>query len=467
VSLRWRLAAILAVLVAVAIGTGTLVSYLGTRAELYDQVDDFLVGRARDVASGDRGFAGLGGEGSPNDGIPGGGPFGPGGAGGPNRPPVEADATIQVIDEDGEALYSSTGEQTLPVDDQDLAVADGADSEIRSVTVDGVESRMITAPVQGGGAVQVARDITEEQEVLDTLATRMVVVTLFGAFVAGLVGFLVAQRLTRPLRRLALAAEQVADTQELTPAPIEVHRKDEVGRLATAFNTMLVALDTSRRQQHRLVQDASHELRTPLTSLRTSIEVLDRARDLESADARKLLDRATFELAELSELVTELVELATDTATDEEPEELELDRLVADVVEQARRRTGRTIELSSDTTTVFGRPTGLARALRNLVGNATKFSPSDQPIEVHVGEGRVDVLDRGPGIPAEDQERIFDRFYRSTATRTQPGSGLGLAIVDQVVKAHGGEVWAKDRDGGGASVGFQIPELPPEAAPTS
>jgi two-component system sensor histidine kinase MprB len=460
-SLRWRLAAILAVLVAVAIGLGALVSYLGTRSELYGQVDQFLVSRARDVTSGERSFPGFGGEG--DDGAPAFGP--PGGPGGGiNRPPVEADATIQLLDDEGEPEYSSTGEIVLPVDDADRQVAAGEDSQIRDVTVDGVESRMITAPLQGGGAVQVARDVTEEQEVLSTLASRMLVVTALGAFVAGLIGFVVAQRLTSPLRRLAAAAERVADTQELAPEPIEVHRRDEVGRLATAFNTMLAALDTSRRQQQRLVQDASHELRTPLTSLRTSIEVLDRARDLDSADARRLLDRATFELAELSELVTELVELATDTATDEQAEELELDRLVADVVEQARRRTGRTIELSSEPTSVFGRPTGLARAVRNLVGNATKFAPSDLPVEVHVGDGRVDVLDHGPGIPDEDRERIFDRFYRSTATRTQPGSGLGLAIVDQVVKAHGGEVWAKARPDGqpGAAVGFQIPELLPD-----
>lgn len=457
ISLRWRLAAILAGLVALAIGAGALVSYLGTRAELYDQVDQFLVRRARDVVSGERQYPGFGQD---ADGAPLGLGFGPGFAGGPpNRPPVEADATIQVLDERGEVRYSSSGQVELPVEQAEEAIVAGRDVVIRDVTVDGVAQRMITAPLDGGGAVQVAREVTEEQEVLSTLAARLLVVTVSGALVAGLIGFLVAQRLTRPLRRLAAAAERVADTQQLEPAPIEVHRGDEVGRLATAFNTMLAALDTSRQQQRRLVQDASHELRTPLTSLRTSIEVLDRARDLDSADARRLLDRATFELAELSDLVTELVELATDTATHEDPEEVDLDRLVLDVVEQARRRTGRRIEVHAEPSTVQGRPIALARAVRNLVGNATKFSASDQPVEVHVARGRVEVLDHGPGIPEADRQRVFDRFYRSVSTRTEPGSGLGLAIVDQVVRAHQGEVWARERPDGepGGAVGFRIP----------
>lgn len=472
-SLRWRLAAILAVLVAVAIGTATLLSYVGTRNELLGQVDRFLERRAAEVVSGSRqspfvfegGSDAADGDDGGLDGQVGPPAFGGGGGSGPNRgnrPPVEADAALQVLDPEGEVVYSSTGEVVLPVDDADRAVAAGGAASLRDVEADGVDQRMITAPLRGGGAVQVARDVTEEQEVLETLATRMVVVTLLGALVAGAIGFLVAQNLTRPLRRLAGAAEEVADTQVLT-TPIEVDRRDEVGRVATSFNTMLAALETSRRQQHRLVQDASHELRTPLTSLRTSIEVLGRATDLGSADARRLLDRATFELVELSELVTELVELATDTATDETPEDLELGDLVEEVVEQARRRTGREIRVDAGPSSVRGRPSGLTRAVRNLVGNATKFSPSDGPIEVTVAGGRVEVLDHGPGIPPEDRERIFDRFYRSTATRTQPGSGLGLAIVAQVVAAHDGTVWARDREGGGAAVGFEIPSLPPQA----
>ena len=99
----------------------------------------------------------------------------------------------------------------------------------------------------------------------------------------------------------------------------------------------------------------------------------------------------------------------------------------------------------------------LERAISNLVDNAVKYSPAGTPIEVTVGPGRVEVRDHGPGIAPEDQPYVFERFYRSTAARTEPGSGLGLAIVEQIVARHGGRAWASNSPEGGAVVGFQLP----------
>ena len=99
----------------------------------------------------------------------------------------------------------------------------------------------------------------------------------------------------------------------------------------------------------------------------------------------------------------------------------------------------------------------------NLLGNAHKFSPPGEPIEVLVAGGAVVVRDHGEGIAVEDRERIFDRFYRSTHTRTMPGSGLGLAIVSQIVTRHGGSVWVGDGPGGGAEVGFRLPAVHTQA----
>lgn len=438
-SLRWRLAVILAVVGAVAIGAATLTAWYSTRTELREEIDQFVVRRAEDLVSGRRNPP----ESGPNPGRR-------------NGSPIEADASIQTLDASGD-LVADVGDSPIPIEEVDVEVAQGErEATIRDVTVDGLHRRVVTMPLPGGGAVQVARDLTEVDDVLSALAQRLALVTLGGALLVGLIGWLVARQVTRPLRSLATAATTVADTQVLT-TPVPVERRDEVGQVAESFNTMLSALETSRRQQHHLVQDASHELRTPLTSLRTSIEVLNRTQDLDSADARRLLDRATFEVAELSELVAELVDLATDAAADEPETDLDLADVVDEVVAATRRRTNRTIELDAAPSPLHGRPTALARAVRNLVDNACKFGPPDQPVEVSVSAGRVVVRDRGPGIPAEDRDRVFDRFYRSTETRTQPGSGLGLAIVAQVVAAHGGRVWATDAPGGGAEVGFQLP----------
>jgi two-component system sensor histidine kinase MprB len=103
------------------------------------------------------------------------------------------------------------------------------------------------------------------------------------------------------------------------------------------------------------------------------------------------------------------------------------------------------------------RVAALERAVSNLVDNAAKFDTSGGPVEVEVVAGRVTVRDRGPGIDPAEGERLFDRFYRSDAARSQPGSGLGLAIVADVVRQHGGTVFAQPRPGGGADMGFVLP----------
>jgi two-component system sensor histidine kinase MprB len=327
---------------------------------------------------------------------------------------------------------------------------------VRNVDVEGTPYRMLTTALPGGGAVQVASNVSDNQAALGGLRTRLLLVGGGGVLAAGLLGWAVARRTVGPVERLTNAAEHVAATQDLA-TPIEVSRSDEVGRLATAFNTMLTALDQSRRQQQRLVMDASHELRTPLTSLRTNIELLQRADDLDPTDRRRLIADVDTEIRELSDLVAELVDLAGDRRTEEPVAGLRLDEVVEAAVETARRRTGREIALSAEPVAVDGRRVMLERAVGNLIDNAHKWSPSGSPIEVTVVGGRVEVRDHGPGVAESDRSLIFERFYRSPDARSMPGSGLGLAIVKQIVEAHGGRVFADEAPGGGALIGFEIP----------
>jgi two-component system sensor histidine kinase MprB len=254
---------------------------------------------------------------------------------------------------------------------------------------------------------------------------------------------------------LTRAAEHVAATRDLE-VPIEVTRRDEIGRLAAAFNTMLAALASSRSQQRRLVADAGHELRTPLTSLRTNIEVLARVGDMPAGDRTELLADARQELEELSALVGELVDLAAD-APPEESLALRLDEVVGEAVERFRRRSGREVFLTAEETVLQGKPGRLTRAVGNLLDNAGKFSPPNTPVEVALRAGRLEVRDHGPGFGAEDLSRVFERFYRAVGARTTPGSGLGLAIVEEVAREHGGRAFAANADGGGAVVGFEVP----------
>jgi len=106
---------------------------------------------------------------------------------------------------------------------------------------------------------------------------------------------------------------------------------------------------------------------------------------------------------------------------------------------------------------VVGRPPELQRAISNLVDNAVKWSPVDGTVEIELTNRTVTVRDRGPGIPEADLPHVFERFHRAVEARSTPGSGLGLAIVEHIVTAHGGSVFAHNREGGGAEVGFTLP----------
>lgn len=436
-SLRWRLALILAAVVAAAVAIASTAAYLSAERELREGIDRALVQQADDI------------------------PLVP-----PARQPPRGDRPLpgdaQTLSDDGQ-IISSTADEPLPVDDVDIAVAEGRlGRTFRDVTIDGEPYRILTTP-RPFGAVQVARDLAELADTLDRLRNRLLVLGLIGAAVAAATGWLVASRFTRPIRRLTSATTTLADG-EVSVDPIPVDRHDEVGELAESFNTMTAALARSRRQQQQLVMDASHELRTPLTTLRTNIELLLRAPDLASDDRRQALETATLEIEELTALVAELVELATEqrgetTAADPASfESVDLGRLAGAVVDRARRRTGRTIQLALDQpATVRGVPARLTRALSNLLDNADKFSPPDRPIDVTVQGSSIVVEDQGPGVDPADRERIFDRFHRADTARTLPGSGLGLAIVAQIATDHGGHVSVDDREGGGARFTLALP----------
>ena len=204
------------------------------------------------------------------------------------------------------------------------------------------------------------------------------------------------------------------------------------------------------------MRDAGHELRTPLTALRMNLEVL-RRHNIEGDERRAMLDAANAEVEELSDLVVEIVDVATDRYVEEPTTEVTLDEIVGRVVDRVQRRSGRTILVESDRSVVEGRPDALERVVTNIVANADLWTPPDGVITITVRDGGVTVADEGPGFDAADLPHVFERFYRSDRSRSSGGSGLGLSIVEQIITDHGGTVFARNRDGGvGAEVGFVL-----------
>ncbi|MFN8036825.1 MAG: HAMP domain-containing sensor histidine kinase [Acidimicrobiia bacterium] len=444
-SLRWKIAVGLAAIAALVSAFCATGAYLTTSRQLRNGIDDSLTSRSAGVRDGGRG-----------------GPVPRPGPDSIECPPpglLEPASAAQLVDGDGTTVTQClAGAVALPVDARDRVLArQGGADRLRTVTVGGREYRMLTAALPEHGALQTARGLDEMQSVLSSLALRLLVIGVVGTMAAALLGWFLARRIVRPIDELRDTAEKIAHTQDLD-VPIPTTGGGEVGSLATSFSTMVDRLGTSRRQQRQLITDAGHELRTPLTSLRTHAELLER--DLLDAQQRRSAARGIqVEVEELTSLVGELVELATDqSANVEEPAPIVLADVAHEVCELARRRSGRTIRVdASADEPVIARPQMMHRAITNLVDNALKYGPRGTPIDVVVGRARVEVLDRGPGIAAEDQPHVFERFYRAAAARTEPGSGLGLAIVAQIVERHGGTVWARNRDDGpGASVGFDL-----------
>ncbi|HYJ70231.1 MAG TPA: HAMP domain-containing sensor histidine kinase [Nocardioidaceae bacterium] len=367
---------------------------------------------------------------------------------------VASDVKYAVIDPSG-----TKGARAL-ISDAELAVAQGESAQsIRTVNVSGVDYRVIAVPAGEDTAVIMAQSMEPTQRTLDRLGLVFWVVGVSGVLIAGVAGWAVATNSLRPVRRLTDAAEHVAITEELKP--IEITGDDELARLTIAFNSMLVALDASQRRQRQLIADAGHELRTPLTSLRTNIELLaqaDKRGDLKEEARSELLTDIRAQIEEMSTLVGDLVELARDELLVRGPEPADLGELLDAAIERVRRRApGITFEVDAESWLVLGDPHLLERAITNLLDNAAKWSPPLGTVRVRLDEGALTVTDEGAGIADADLPHIFERFYRSTESRTLPGSGLGLAIVQQTAHRHGGTVAAGNTESGGAIFRLWIP----------
>ena len=357
----------------------------------------------------------------------------------------------------GTPVRPALEELPLPVDRRVRAVASGTSGAFFSdETVSGVHFRMLTVPIQQGVAFQIARNLAETDDVLNSVRWILIGIGGSGVIVAVVLGLFVSRAALAPVRRLTEATEEIAKTRDLTRR-VDADSTDELGRLGTSFNTMLAALEESQQSQRQLVADASHELRTPLTSLRTNVELIARG-GLPDDERKKALADVTTQLEELTVLVTDVVDLARDGEPQRAVEDVRLDLLVGDAVERARLHTPKVrfyTELHESL--VQGVPDRIFRAVANVLDNAAKWSPAGSNVGVRVADGEVAVRDHGPGIAAEDLPHVFDRFYRAPAARGTPGSGLGLAIVRQVVESHGGTVTAGAAEGGGTIVRLAFP----------
>ncbi len=436
-SFRARIALVSAAAVALAVIIASLVVYFVVRGQLVSSLDDSLKDRATEVLQ------------EPPDRIF----FAPGGFG--------VQGYVQAVAANGSCRAAGNRPCGIPVTAHARAVAGGHRREYFSnwTAANHTRLRVLTQHYLPGSAIaiQVARPLTEVDRSLSRIRWFLILIAAGGVAVAAGLGLLVSRAALTPVRRLTGATERVAETGDLSER-IDAHGEDELSRLAGSFNTMLGALDDSRRVQRQLIEDASHELRTPLTSLRTNIEVLATERTLPPGERARLLSDVVEQLQEMSLLVGDLLEVARGEQHGVEPEDVRLDLVAAEALDRTRRnRPGVTFTTEMEETFVRGVPATIERAVGNLLDNAAKWSPPGGDVQLEVKDGTVVVRDHGPGISDEDLPHVFERFYRARSARGMPGSGLGLAIVRQVAEAHGGAVEVARANGGGTVATLTFP----------
>ncbi|HZM30869.1 MAG TPA: HAMP domain-containing sensor histidine kinase, partial [Acidimicrobiales bacterium] len=272
----------------------------------------------------------------------------------------------------------------------------------------------------------------------------------------------VVGRALRPVESIRAQVAEIGGSGRIDRRIPEPAGHDEVWRLARTMNEMLERLQAAAGRQRRFVADASHELRSPLASLRTQLEV---GRDYAHRGDGGVDDQLA-EVERMERLVGDLLLLAK---ADERrlvvrSRPLDLRAVVLDEAERARAQARVRLDTAAVTpATVHGDPEGLARVVRNLLENATRYARERVELTLAEHDGRVElsVADDGPGIPAEARERVFERFARLDEGRARDagGTGLGLAIVREVVRAHGGSVTV----GGDAGARFVV-ALPPASS---
>ncbi|NPD04261.1 HAMP domain-containing histidine kinase [Nocardioides sp. zg-1308] len=440
-SLASRVAVLTTVTLGITIAILALTAYLVMRQQLMSSLDQSLLNRAHKAAA----FSDL------RDATAQGTPAWVLGA---------ADVRIIFLNAEGRGM-AGDHIPNFTVGRPELEVAAGdRDWSVRTlVTAEGERFRVATVPSPGGPALMLAQPLAPNDRTLEKLGGVLFTFGALGVLTALMVGWLVARNGLRPVRRLTSAVEHIAVTEDLTP--LRVEGDDEVARLATAFNQMLLALAASRDRQRRLVADASHELRTPLTSLRTNLDLLRQAEGnsaLPPETRLELLDDVRGQIEELSALVGDLVELARDEPTTRVVAEVDLADVVERAVTRVRRRAhGVSFDVDLAAWRVVGDSNGLERALTNLLDNAAKWSPPDGTVTVRLADGVLTVDDEGSGVAETDRPHVFERFYRAEESRAMPGSGLGLAIVRQVIDRHGGQVEVSDAPGGGARFVVSLP----------
>ena len=383
-------------------------------------------------------------------------------------------ARIVVVDSSGISVVDTSADTDRDFSTRpEIAVAltgERSTGSRRSDTLD-TDLLYVAVPVASGGIIHGAlRSTLDTHEVNERIwrfwlglgGVAVVILTVMAG-----IGWIIARSVTRPIRRLQLAASRFSDG-DLTPIEGAAGASPEVAALEDSLNAMARQLDDLIQRQRNFVADASHQLRTPLTALRLRLENLQSHTDGPEFDAE--LDDAIDETARLADLVNDLLQLA-DAERPQPPVTANLSELARDRVDTWTALADQAdvslwLELPGDDVFASAAPGSIEQVLDNLLDNAVKAAPRGTAIDVGVRRGEtfqeLTIADRGGGLDPDSRRSASDRFWR--ADPTGPGTGLGLAIVRTLVEASGGAFELRDNSPTGL---VAVVELPAATAPSA
>jgi two-component system OmpR family sensor kinase len=367
---------------------------------------------------------------------------------------------VQVDDKRRDAPYRSRDVPPLP--------AAGSEG-FRDLEHAGIAWRVFALP-NAVQLIQVAQPVAQRRAQALAITLRILTPLLLLVVVAAPLLWWIVGRALRPLAELGgqLAQRRPSALEPLPLAGLPLELQPMVG----ALNDLLQRLQSAFEQQRALAADAAHALRTPLAAVTLQVQLAQRAAEGEARTGA--LQRLEAGVKRASHLVAQLLALARldpDAArAPAAPLDLaQLAREVADELEPLATGAGKTLQLAlPPTAAAFGHDAALKMALTNLLDNALRHAPAGGTVQLTLdnvgGHWKLEVSDSGPGLPADERERVFDRFYRGRDAKA-PGSGLGLAIVRDVARLHGGTTFIGEGPGGrGLTVGLRLPAATDEGA---
>jgi two-component system OmpR family sensor kinase len=462
-SLRGRLLIGVISLVVLGLLVTNIATYVALQRFLINRVDEQLLN------GHDEAVAALGG----------------GGPGPSHHPELPVGTVVELVGLDGKVIVGKVVSQSYgnpsparPVLPTALPSGGGPDVPTTPATVAGTggvsQFRMTdwTEGRFGGQYVVLAIPLTDVQSTLGGLLQLEILISALVVAGTGLLAWFIIHLGLRPLRRMGAVAGDIA-AGDLSRRVEPATSKTEIGRLGLALNSMLSQIEAafaertaSESRLRRFIADASHELRTPLTSIRGYSEMLRRGAAESPTDSELARRRIEDEAVRMSTLVDDMLLIARlDQGRPLEMKPVDLQAIARDAADDAHAvAPQRDVTLDAPTPVVVtGDDTRLRQVVGNLMRNALVHTPSTTPVEIAVstenGFARLTVSDHGPGLRADEVERIFEPFYRADPSRSRDrgGAGLGLSIVNAVVSAHGGKVSVRETSGGGATFDVELP----------